>query len=164
MDPNGYRSEMSPEPDSSPADVALFRLEQAIEGLKAAVASGYERRVLASLNEAGSALYSVWLFEEVRGRDQVAWAAEDPERRNVVGLVYARGEAEHQKKHVGMAAGFGEAPFGFGPFGGGWLWRECPTTRPAYASSQALYDEQVRWKSLAEPLERAYAWFVAHPR
>lgn len=62
-----------------------------------------------------------------------------------------------------MAAGFGEEPFGLGPFGGGWLWRECPASRPSYGESQALYDEQVLWKSLPDPFERALAWFRANP-
>lgn len=82
------------------------------------------------------ALYALRLLLGVSGREQVQWAGDDAERRNV-GLVHARGEADHRGgEHVAMAAGYGEVPCGLGPYGGGWPWRECPTDRPHYAESQ----------------------------
>ncbi|MBD8219259.1 hypothetical protein IFU40_11495 [Microbacterium sp. CFBP 13617] len=154
---------MSPEPAVSPIDVAHARFRLAVDELAASIVGDDEASILSRVNSAGSALYALWLFQGVSGGRQVAWAGEDAERRNVVGLVYARGEAEHQQRHLAMAAGFGEAPFGLGPFGGGWLWSECPASRPSYGESQALYDEQVLWKSLPDPFERAAAWLGANP-
>lgn len=153
---------MTPEPLSTPTDVRLAALRIATAELIAAVESDDEVMILARLNVAGSALYALWLLLGVNGRDQVRWAGDDPARRNVVGLVYARGEADHRGEHVAMAAGYGEAPYGLGPYGGGWLWRECPTDRPLYRASQLLYDEQVCWCSVDGPFTRALAWFEAH--
>ncbi|MEV8025901.1 hypothetical protein [Microbacterium sp. NPDC080220] len=147
---------------STPTDVRIAALHIATAELVAAVESDDEVMILARLNVAGSALYALWLRLGIDGREQVQWAGDDAERRNVVGLVYARGEADHRGEHVAMAAGYGEAPYGLGPYGGGWLWRECPTDRPHYAESQTLYDEQVLWCPVAEPFIRALAWFEAH--
>ncbi|WP_448255452.1 hypothetical protein [Microbacterium aurum] len=153
---------MTPDPTSTPTDVRLAALRIATAELIAAVESDDELTILARLNVAGSALYALWLLLGVNGLEQVQWAGDDAERRNVVGLVYARGEADHRGEHVAMAAGYGEAPYGLGPYGGGWMWRECPTARPQYAESQTLYDEQVLWRSVAEPFTRALAWFEAY--
>ena len=134
----------------------------AINQLQGAVACGDELRILAGVNAAGQALYALWSLQGIKGRAQVRWAGDDPERQNIVGLVYARGEADHQGKHAAMAVGFGEAPFGKGPFGGGWLWRELPTERPDYLGSQALYEQQVQWQTVSVPFVRAQCWFDAH--
>ncbi|GGO66646.1 hypothetical protein GCM10010910_26550 [Microbacterium nanhaiense] len=54
-----------------------------------------------------------------------------------------------------MLAGYGEAPYGLGPYGGGWLWQPCPTKRTGYEESQRLYDEHVVWQPLIAPLRDA---------
>ncbi|WP_448261913.1 hypothetical protein [Microbacterium aurum] len=118
-----------------------------------------EVAILTATNSALQALYALWNDLGIKGRDQVAWAGDDPERRNLVGLVYVRGEADHLGRHVAMMVGYGEAPYGCGPYGGGWLWRRCETQREAYRESQALYDEHVLWEPIVASLERAEAWF-----
>jgi len=140
----------------------MAAMRMAIEELSEAIASGDEVTILAKTNLAGSALYSLWSLLGVSGLRQVEWAADDAERQNIVGLVYARGEAEHRGRHVAMAVGYGEAPYGRGPYGGGWLWRECATERPQYEQSQSLYESQVLWEPLVNPMVRAEQWFATH--
>lgn len=153
---------MTPAPQSTPAAVKLAGLRAAIGELEVALRGNNELEILARLNLAMSALYGMWLLLKIKGHEQMAWAGEDADRRTIVGLVFVRGEAEHQGNHVAMSIGFGEGPFGYGPFGGGWVWRDCPTDRDAFRESKALYDELVLMRGISVPLRRALTWFEAN--
>ncbi|WP_440902524.1 hypothetical protein, partial [Actinosynnema sp.] len=155
-------SAMPPEPSASPREIRLRGLESAVSAIREAIDADDEQAVLTRTAEALSHVYGLWTAYGVSGRAQVAWAGNDPDRRNLVAMVYVRGEADHRGVHATMAVGFGEGPFGVGPFGGGWLWRECPP-RPGYQASATLYEEQALWRWVYEPLERALAWFRSNP-
>jgi hypothetical protein len=140
----------------------LEGLEASIAAIRGAIEADDERVILTRTAEALGHVYALWSAYEVSGPKQVAWAGDDTEKRNVVGLVFARGEADHQGVHPAVSVGYGEAPYGLGPYGGGWLWRECPA-RPAYEESRHLYEEQALWEWIYDPLERALAWFRQNP-
>ncbi|MDJ1115403.1 hypothetical protein [Microbacterium dauci] len=150
-----------PEPSFSTREIALAGLADASQAIRRAIDADDEASILTRTAEALGHLYALWSAYGVNGKQQVAWAASDVERRNVVAMVYVRGEVAHRGVHAAMAVGFGEGPYGVGPFGGGWLWRECPA-RPGYEASAVLYEEQALWCWVYEPLERALAWFATH--
>ena len=152
---------MTPAPRSSPAAVKLAGLRAAIGEFESALRGKNELEILAKLNSAMSALYGMWLLLKIKGGQQVAWAGDDSDRRTIVGLVFARGEAEHQGSHVAMSIAIGEDPFGLVPFVGGWVWRDCATDRDAFRGSKVLYDERVRMRAISIPLRRALTWFEA---
>lgn len=154
---------MSPEPSTSPAAVRMATFRDAMDQLEEALRGTNEKKILAKINVAAAALYDVWSLLGVKSHQQVEWAGDDPERRNLVGLVFARGELTHQGQHAAMAAGLGEGRFGYGPFGGGWVWRDFES-RPAFAASKTLYDEQVNGRSVLKPLRRALLFLEADER
>lgn len=149
---------MTPAPAVSPRDIRLSGMREAIAEVRAAVARNDEGGILRATNNASSNLYGLWTAYGIRGTKQVEWAGDDPEKRSLVGLVYARGEADHRQGHLAMAVGYGEAPYGRGAYGGGWMWQRLPTERESYAPSQKLYDAHVLWQSIPGPLDEALGW------
>lgn len=160
-----------PEPVVPPQVVRLEAFREKVRAVRDAVAADQELPILIATNDALFAFYALWNLLEVTSKNQVAWAGSDEQKQNLVALVYVRGETEHRGAHPAMAVGFGEAPFGCGVYGGGWMWRECPTSRSFFAESQRLYDSRVLWQGIAAPLEQAEHWFTdwlprtnSHPR
>jgi len=50
--------------------------------------------------------------------------------RVVGALAFARGGKTHELLVAARAAGYGDLPYGAGPYGGGWVWRERETKAP----------------------------------
>jgi hypothetical protein len=124
----------------------------------------HELEILARLDSALSACYGVWELLKVNGRDQAAWAGADAERQNIVGLVFARGEATHQGTPAAVpdarASIFGAALLP-GLVGRAWVWAELGTHDSRYAASKHLYDRHLLERPVLSPLERALRWFEA---
>ncbi|MFS6528310.1 hypothetical protein V8Z69_00895 [Microbacterium aurugineum] len=79
----------------------------------------------------------------------------------VVGaLAFARDAKTHDIITASRSAGLGELPFGAGPFGGGWVWREHASDEPRFQTRAGWYRSLVQWKRLAAPLEDAYDFFA----
>ena len=79
----------------------------------------------------------------------------------VVGaLVLARGERTHRLVQFATTGGFGDLPYGMGPFGGGWIWKEHNWDDPDFKSRADWYEAKVRWRHLWTPLDEAHLWFL----
>lgn len=79
----------------------------------------------------------------------------------VVGaLAFARDAKTHDIITASRSAGLGELPFGAGPFGGGWVWREHASDEARFQTRAGWYRDLVQWKKLAAPLEDAYDFFA----
>lgn len=75
-------------------------------------------------------------------------------------LALARGARTHNLVTVARTGGFGDLPYGMGPFGGGWIWKEHAWSSDAFARRSRWYDEHVKWRYLYNPLDDAWAWFL----
>lgn len=81
----------------------------------------------------------------------------------VVGaLVLARGARTHRLVTFASRGGFGDLPYGMGPFGGGWIWKRYSRTDLDLQQRVAWYEARVRWRYLWTPLDEAGAWFMEH--
>ena len=78
----------------------------------------------------------------------------------VGGLVLARGAQTHKLVTISTTGGFGDLPFGMGPFGGGWLWKDHSWAERDYAQRAAWYETKVQWRYLWVPLDEAWIWFA----
>lgn len=68
-----------------------------------------------------------------KGTNMDAHAVGDRDGETALALAFARGEKTHAVVKVGVNPGFGETPFGWGPFGGGWAWSPLMASRPKEA-------------------------------
>lgn len=79
----------------------------------------------------------------------------------VVGaLAFARDAKTHDIITVSRSAGYGELPYGAGPYGGGWVWREHTSAEPRFQTLAGWYGSVVQWTRLVAPLEDAYDFFA----
>jgi hypothetical protein len=92
-----------------------------------------------------------------------ALAEGDPRGRTTLALVCARGGKTHRQVDHGALVGFGEAPFGLGPFGGGWMWRPYVDPDPRRADRSRWFAELVEWHGVTDPFDDAAAWLAEQP-
>lgn len=79
----------------------------------------------------------------------------------VVGAIaLARGARTHRALVMARRGGFGDLPFGMGPFGGGWVWAEHDFAHPKAKKRAEWYADCVRYRYLHQPLEEAFRWFA----
>ncbi len=90
-----------------------------------------------------------------------ARAEQDPRGRTTVALVNARGGKTHDLMDHGALLGFDEAPFGLGPFGGGWMWRPYVDEKRPLRSQ--WFAERVEWQAVLIPFTDAAAWLAEQP-
>jgi hypothetical protein len=77
----------------------------------------------------------------------------------VGGLAVARGAKTHNLVTFAQPGGFGDLPYGMGPYGGGWLWKEHTWSSPKMRQRAHWYEARVRWRYLWNPLDEAQYWF-----
>lgn len=82
--------------------------------------------------------------------------------RIVGALGFVRDAKTHDLITAARSAGYGELPYGAGPYGGGWVWREKTTDQPKFATRAAWYADLVQWRLVWEPLQDAYRFFDKH--
>ncbi|MCC4908456.1 hypothetical protein [Microbacterium sp. cx-59] len=80
--------------------------------------------------------------------------------QSVGALALARGARTHNLVTVARTGGFGDLPYGMGPYGGGWIWKEHTWNSEKFTRRACWYDERVRWRYLHNPLDDAWAWFL----
>lgn len=78
---------------------------------------------------------------------------------DVGALALARGAKTHELMTVATVGGFGDLPYGTGPYGGGWLWAHYTWTEPKFQTRAGWYAERVQSRHLWDPLDRAWWWF-----
>ncbi|MEV8136215.1 hypothetical protein [Microbacterium aurantiacum] len=79
----------------------------------------------------------------------------------VVGaLALARGARTHRLVTVAQPGGFGDLPYGMGPYGAGWLWAAHTWEAPVFRRRAQWYDDGVKWRYLHVPLDDAWKWFL----
>lgn len=77
-------------------------------------------------------------------------------------LVLARGARTHRLVSFAGPGGFGDLPYGMGPFGDGWIWKDHTWTDADFQLRARWYKERVRARYLWVPLEEAWVWFCAN--
>ncbi|MFP7761869.1 hypothetical protein [Marisediminicola sp. LYQ85] len=105
------------------------------------------------------ALFTSRGIESTAGQDEVYGAS----RGEAAGaLVFARGGRTHELVTFATRGGFGDLPYGMGPYGGGWLWADYSSTQRAFRQRSEWYRDRVRYRYLWDPLDEAWAWFRQH--
>ena len=145
----------------------LLNLE-ALELTSKRVQLAYEcERIEAAAIEAHFGLHAVYDLHEAyfKHHGVVGMASQDDhlestEGQSVGALALARGARTHRLVTMARSGGFGDLPYGMGPFGGGWIWKENTWHSEKFARRAAWYDERVRWRYLHNPLDDAWAWFL----
>ena len=76
------------------------------------------------------------------------------------GLVLARGARTHQLVTFPTPGGFPDKPYGMGPYGPGWIWKDHNWTDHRDARRAAWYQKRVGGRLLWSPLDEAWGWFL----
>jgi hypothetical protein len=149
-------------------DEYLLNLE-ALELTSQRVQLAYKgNRIQAAAIEAHFGLHAVYDLHEayfkhhgIRGMELQDDHLESTGGESVGALALARGARTHNLVTVARTGGFGGLPYGMGPFGDGWIWKETAWHADMFARRAAWYDQRVKWRYLHNPLDDAWAWFVA---
>ena len=75
-------------------------------------------------------------------------------------LALARGARTHRLVTMAQSGGYGDLPYGMGPYGGGWVWAAHTWESQIFRRRAQWYDERVRWRYLHVPLDEAWKWFL----
>jgi len=126
------------------------------------------KRIEAAAIEAHFGLHAVYDLHEAYFKHQgiAGMAAQDDHLdstqggRSVGALALARGARTHHLVTVARTGGFGDLPYGMGPYGGGWIWKENVWNTHKFARRAAWYEQRVQWRYLHDPLDDAWAWFL----
>jgi hypothetical protein len=81
---------------------------------------------------------------------------------SVGALALARGERTHQLVTFASVGGFGDLPYGMGPFGPGWIWKRHSWSDDKLQDRAAWYKSRVSQRYLWVPLDEAWKWFSEH--
>lgn len=80
----------------------------------------------------------------------------------VGGLALARGQRTHQLVTFPRTGGFSDQPYGMGPYGPGWIWKQHKWSAPEHQQRAAWYNDRVSMRLLWVPLDEAWIWFLDH--
>lgn len=80
----------------------------------------------------------------------------------VGGLILARGARTHHLVTFARTGGFGDHPYGMGPYGPGWIWKRYAHPDTAFEKRSAWYQARVAHRLLWTPLDEAWVWFLEH--
>lgn len=78
-------------------------------------------------------------------------------------LVLARGARTHRRVTFASAGGYGDEPYGMGPFGDGWIWQNYSREESKLQQRSEWYQKRVRGRYLWTPLEEAWWWYTSNP-
>ncbi|MEC3853196.1 hypothetical protein [Paenarthrobacter ureafaciens] len=79
----------------------------------------------------------------------------------VVGaLAVARAARTHELVTFARTGGFPDKPYGMGPYGPGWIWKEHSWTDHRYTTRSIWHEKRVRHRLLWSPLDEAWGWFL----
>ena len=77
-------------------------------------------------------------------------------------LALARGERTHQLVTFARTGGFGDLPYGMGPYGPGWIWKAHSWDAKKLQQRSDWYKSRVSMRYLWVPLDEAWLWFSEH--
>lgn len=80
----------------------------------------------------------------------------------VGGLALARSDRTHRLVTFTSLGGFGDLPYGMGPFGPGWIWKRHSWESARLRDRSAWYKSRVSQRYLWVPLDEAWTWFNEH--
>lgn len=78
---------------------------------------------------------------------------------SVGGLILARGAKTHRLVTFARPGGFPDRPYGMGPYGPGWIWKEYSWNEPKFQVRSSWYEKRVSSRMLWQPLDEAWWWF-----
>lgn len=118
--------------------------------------------------EAHFGLHAVYDLHEAyfRPRRVKGFQAQDkvlaatPCGQTVGALALARGARTHRLVTFPRTGGFGDLPYGMGPYGPGWIWKEHSWTDQNVQQRAAWYKTRVSQRLLWTPLDEAWLWFI----
>ncbi|MHA7170075.1 hypothetical protein ACX801_18170 [Arthrobacter bambusae] len=93
-----------------------------------------------------------------KAQDQVLAAT--PCGQTVGALALARGARTHELVTFPRTGGFGDLPYGMGPYGPGWIWKEYSWPDQKVQQRAAWYKARVSRRLLWTPLDEAWLWFT----
>lgn len=134
---------------------AAERVEDACRGTEIDEAAREVGTALNAVYDLHEALFRQFGLRAIRDQDALL----EREGGHVVGaLALARGSHTHELVMFASRGGFGDLPYGMGPYGGGWVWTPRPSQEGKFALRATWYEEKVKWRMLWQPLHEASWW------
>lgn len=137
-------------------ELASERVKEACKGEDIAAAAIEAHFGLHAVYDLHEAYHRPRQIASIKAQDEV-YAATGGEA--VGGLVLARGARTHRLVTFATTGGFGDPPYGMGPYGGGWLWKQYSWSEPKLQQRAAWYRDRVQFRYLWTPLDKAWTWF-----